>query len=451
MRALIAACISIAIGACGPTRHHGGDDDGTDACVGMQCNVVNCASKGKPDTALSGTVFAPNGTLPLYGVNVYVPTSDPGPMPTGVTCNRCSAGLPGTPIVEGVTDEAGRFKLTGVPAGANIPLVITTGKWRRQLVIPNVDECTEVAVPTTETRMPKNRTEGDMPQIAISTGMADALECLPRKLGIDDAEIGTAGSQARIHLFADNGATGGIISGVGTNSFKAGFPGGSGAFADSTTLWNNLDNLKKYDIVMLSCEGAQHPETKTQAALDTLKSYADIGGRVFLSHWHNIWVGGNFTGGGSPTPKVWNTIAQWTAAADFSGDDLIDEAGNTKGPSFATWMMNVGGSTVRDHIAISGITGKSSCTSVDTQKAERWVYMASGGGPQDFQFTTPNEVASDQRCGKVVFSDMHVSGDSTSSPTSAYPSGCAGSTLTAQEKALAFMFFDIASCVGQIF
>ena len=48
MRALIAACISIAIGACGPTRHHGGDDDGTDACVGMQCNVVNCAGSASP-------------------------------------------------------------------------------------------------------------------------------------------------------------------------------------------------------------------------------------------------------------------------------------------------------------------------------------------------------------------------------------------------------------------
>jgi hypothetical protein len=73
--------------------------------------------------------------------------------------------------------------------------------------------------------------------------------------------------------------------------------------------------------------------------------------------------------------------------------------------------------------------------------------------PQNFQFTTPNEVAEGDRCGKVVFSDMHVASGSTSAPGTggAYPNGCATTPLTPQEKALAFMFFDIASCVGSIF
>ena len=86
----------------------------------------------------------------------------------------------------------------------------------------------------------------------------------------------------------------------------------------------------------------------------------------------------------------------------------------------------------------------------DPTKAERWTYLkGQGGNTQNFQFTTPNEVASDQRCGKVAFSDMHVSGDAG---TGDYPDNCgAATTLTPQEKALAFMFFDIASCVGSIF
>jgi hypothetical protein len=50
-----------------------------------------------------------------------------------------------------------------------------------------------------------------------------------------------------------------------------------------------------------------------------------------------------------------------------------------------------------------------------------------------------------------VFSDMHVSGDSSSAPGKPYPTGCSTAALTPQEKALAFMFFDIASCVGVIF
>ena len=109
-----------------------------------------------------------------------------------------------------------------------------------------------------------------------------------------------------------------------------------------------------------------------------------------------------------------------------------------------------GGSTVRTQIEIGNSTGKNTCEAIDNSKAERWVFWNSGGReyPQMFQFTTPNEAAAEQRCGKVVFSDMHVSGDSDSSPGTPFPGDCASSALTPQEKALAFMFFDIASCVG---
>jgi hypothetical protein len=53
-----------------------------------------------------------------------------------------------------------------------------------------------------------------------------------------------------------------------------------------------------------------------------------------------------------------------------------------------------------------------------------------------------------------VFTDMHVTGTPTIG-NNGYPDHCIGGagnlTLSAQEKALAFMFFDIASCVGGIF
>ncbi len=422
---------------------------GNDECVGLECKIVKCQAQGKPSTTISGTVFAPNGTLPLYGINVYVPNTPVAAPPDGAICDRCGETLPGYPISKVQTDEAGKFVLTDVPAGANIPIIISSGKWRRTLTIPNVPECTDTALTAADTRLPKNRTEGFMPKIAISTGGADALECLVRKLGIDDSEIGTMGGPQRIHMYADNGSPG-----QGANKFKNGFPGGSGNFANSTSLWNDATSMKAYDITILSCEGGQYPETKSQAALNAAKAYADFGGRIFLSHWHNIWIEGSTQGGGNQAPTVWPSIAQWNnSSTTFTNPpDVIDETNNPKGASFATWMLNVQGSPtgMRGIVPIGNNTGKNTVTSLDNTKAERWVYWPQGNNqfPQMFQFTTPNEAAQGERCGKVVFSDMHVSGDSSSSPGTAFPDSCASSALTPQEKALAFMFFDIASCVA---
>jgi hypothetical protein len=426
-------------------------------CTGLSCQIVDCKAQMKPDTSISGTVFAPNGTLPLYDVNVYVPNSDPGDLPDGAICNKCTDALPGDPIVKTITDESGKFTLSGVPSGANIPLVIVSGKWRRIIKVKTVMSCVDTAVDATDTTLPKsidditpNTTKVDMPKIAISTGNADALECLVRKLGIADKEIGTMGSAGHIHLYGDNGATQGA-EGRGALGFKAGFPGGTGMFADSKTLWGTVDKLKAYDIVILSCEGGQHPETKPQTAMNALKAYADLGGRVFMSHWHNIWIEGSTQGGGTQKPAVWTGIATWSNGGNTAdpATDIIDEMNNPKGASFATWMLNVMGSTIRDQITVH--QGRTTCSAVDNTKAERWTYYQPDMSPQNFQFTTPNETTPDQRCGKVVFSDMHVSADSSSAPGTPYPTGCAPGGLTAQEKALAFMFFDLASCVGSVF
>ena len=64
------------------------------------------------------------------------------------------------------------------------------------------------------------------------------------------------------------------------------------------------------------------------------------------------------------------------------------------------------------------------------RKAERWVVLDRGrrrSTPQNFQFTTPNEAPPDERCGKVVFSDMHVSGGlDVVAEQRRIPDGCVG-------------------------
>ncbi len=414
-------------------------------CTGIQCNIVQCSKMSMPDTSISGTVYAPNGTLPLYGVNVYVPNADPGPLPDGAVCDRCGTDLPGQPIVQATTDEAGHFQLTGVPSGANIPLVIVSGKWRRQITIPNVAQCTDNALMADQTRLPKNHTEGDIPKIAVTTGGADALECLLPKLGIDLSEFTPSTGTGRIHLYTDGGAA--SQGGQGAKSIM-----GAGNMTDAATLWGDVNNLKPYDIVIFSCEGAQIADTKPQTAMNAVKAYADLGGRVFASHWHNIWIEGSTEDPQmTQKPAVWPGIATWSNGGNTPDPviDMIDETNNPKGSSFATWMLNVMGSTTRDQIVVHN--GRTTVQSVDNAKAERWTYVMGGNSPQNFQFTTPNEMDINSRCGKVAFSDMHVSGDSSSRPGTAFPGGCSTAALTPQEKALAFMIFDLSSCVGGIF
>ena len=432
----------VALGAC----KHGGDEGSpdADACEGLACSIVDCSAKSLPSTTVSGTVFAPNGTLPLYGVTVYVPANDPGPLPAGVQCGNCADSVPGGSIAQAVTDETGHFTLLDVPATTGVPIVIQVGKWRRQLTMPNVAPCQDTALPAVSTTLPRNHTEGDLPQIAITTGDADALDCLIRKLGVDDSEITTDTQGGKVHLYNGNGA----------KAFATGFGGGTGAFNNATTLWGDLDKLSGYDIVLFSCETAQHPETKPQTALQAVHDYAGRGGRVFLSHWHNIWVAGDRTDLSHGIPE-WQSIATFDFAAqqhEITQHTFVDETA-PKGLAFASWLDNVGATPTHDQLEVSD--PRYTCQSVDAAKAERWVSVdptrsvpLGKTGVQDMLFTTPQDQPAEARCGKVVFSDMHVSVGSSSKAVTAYPGGCSTLPLTPQEKALAFMFFDISTCVG---
>src|SRR5580700_6571303 len=55
------------------------------SCVGLECQVQNCG--GGVSTTINGTVYAPNGTLPLYNVIVYIPNAPLDPIQHGVSCD----------------------------------------------------------------------------------------------------------------------------------------------------------------------------------------------------------------------------------------------------------------------------------------------------------------------------------------------------------------------------
>jgi hypothetical protein len=408
MRTLIIVSCSLLLAACGPSRR-GGDDDDT---------IPDAPPPDAPcPTSISGKVFAPNGTLPLYNVTVYIPQNPPGPFTDGASCSQCSTSMPGGSVTSAKSDAEGKFKLENVPPGTDIPVVITTGKWRRQLTVPFVAKCVDTPVMDGTFRLPKNRTEGDIPKIAMVTGGCDALACIFSKMGLDASEFGPASTGPhRITWYNGSGGT-------------------SPGTLPSTTLWADLNELKKFDMVINSCECSEHNENKT--APDLLRQYADLGGRVFGSHYHYTWA--------RTLIPQWTPTAAWNGGGGFTTPDLVDTS-HPDGQAFAKWLTAAGASTTPGQITLGTKTYDVGPTNAPTT---RWLYASGTPATTHYlSFKTPVGTPQEMQCGKVVYAGMHVS--SSSSVGTTFPSGCSAS-LTPDEKALIFLLFDLGSCVDIIF
>jgi hypothetical protein len=388
---------------------------GEPPCFNLECQQPVCPAGAT--TTVSGVVTIPSGDLPLPNVYVYIPNTDLQALPEGVTCSQCqgmnsvvpSLGDPeaGTPLVLTITDFKGEFVLEDAPAGVDIPIVVQIGKWRRQMWIPSVEPCEDNVVDPELTRLPRNQQEGNLPKMAITDGGCDNLHCLLRKAGIDQDEFTHESDTGRVNIYRGSG---GMNSYNGFNLTAA--PG----------WWADLANLLPYDIILHSCECGQNLNGKPQAAREAMRDFADLGGRVFASHWHNVWL--------QHGPADFQSVGTWNGQSANNPANI--DTSFPKGEVLADWMFEYGGSPVHGQVHIND--KRHTLGSIDETLAQQWLWM----GNQSIQymsFNTPVGADDDQQCGRFVFSDMHVS------------SSCAGTDLTPQEMVLIYMLFDIASCV----
>lgn len=429
-------------------------EGGKPGCTGLECAKPTSCPEGTT-TRLTGKVYDPAGKTPLYNALVYVPNAELSPIKSGIseTCDRCDGSVSGKPIATALTDATGSFRLDDLPAGVDFPLVIQVGKWRRKVMIPKMDACT--TRPLTDpnlTRLPKNRTEGDIPHIALTTGGADPLECLLRKIGVEDSEFGPAGSPARIHLYE-----GGTFSVGGNPQPVTKKLAGGADLAKSSTLLASKEAMAPYDIVLLACEGTENEAQKPEASRQALYDYAKSGGRVFASHYHHVFFSG------SPEANV-RGLASWvnTATCGDPGQPRCEPeppktqavAGtvNTsfpKGTAMKEWLGATGSLTPEGELQLLEMRHN-----VDqvTAGALSWISAknpastpANKTAVQYMSFNTPVGAADDKVCGRVVFSDLHVGAGDTPGPD--FPQGCTTKDLTPQQKALTFMLFDLSSCI----
>jgi hypothetical protein len=413
--------------------------------VGGQC-IVQCPDSTK-HTTLTGTVYDPAGNNPLPNIAVYVPATLPLPaLPKGANCGDCSSLYKGTVLASDITKADGTFTIIDPPVGGSVPIVVQAGKWRAEYTA-QVNMCVDNHS-TQMLKLPSNvnaTNDANLPDIAISTGGLDSLECLLRRIGVDAAEYTSGpGGQGHIHIF--QGGVGG--SGVaGPQS-----PGGSPQ--SYLQLWDTAADLKNYDVVLLSCEGGETQAPNPTALEQYVKMY---GGRVFASHFHYAW----FTGAGSPFQSY--GLGQFNTGSNDTGNiNAVVDVSFVQGQALHDWLKlpQVNALTM-DQLPLQ--QSRQNVASYNTPVVTSWIEAANPPGDsratpglsEYFSFDLRN---GELVCGRVVYSDLHVgaaSGDygdalnTTGATTSGIvPDQCKAGKLSAQEAPLEYMLFNLSSCLA---
>jgi hypothetical protein len=418
-------------------------------------------------TSLSGTVFDPAGRVPLSGVVVYAvadPTVPLEKITTGThSCSACTTKVDNY-MALAVTDAKGQFSMKGVPATTSVPIVVQAGKWRREVMLASVTKCQDNPVQDGALRLPRNRMEGDMPEMALLTGGCDDMACFLMNMGIDSSEFGAPHSGGRVDVYQGNSMP------LGVGGPGPGLSNGTAGNCTNTScpLWASKASFEFYDMAIFSCECAEQggkadaggaAGNETPAGYTHLHDWLNEGGKVFASHYHYTWFKDN-------ADPAWAATATWLGSSIASGmgtDDI--DVSFPKGVVFGQWMANVGAlasSGPPPTISLSSVA--SSVSNVNTATTQRWIYdpATSPNDTKYMSFLTPiggttlpagdggaegGTGESKVYCGKAVFTDLHTSSGLFATAMNV-PGDCKAAPLTAQQKALEYLFFDLAACVA---
>lgn len=406
-------------------------------CTGT-CQVTPSCS-ANATTTVTGTVFAPNGRDPLPNVTVYIAGDTVGPLTAGVSCPVPGAVPSGSPVAGAVTATDGTFTIINAPInppGQPQALVMVSGKWRRIIPIDlSGGACTTTAADPTMTRFPQTQAEGDIPKIAVATGEADPVECVLYKvMGNNSKEFTNPGGGGRINFYLGEGRTA---------SESGSYIGASGTTPSATTLTGDPNVLNSYDVLMLPCEGDDNTALRQSSnakngELANLVGFANAGGRVYASHYSYDWL---------DEAQTFPNVVNWTPnGASPANQNGIINTTFADGSTLAQWLTlpAINASTTPGQIPLQTLRHDFSTVNAPTQS---WMALANGNVMQ-FTFDTPVGQTTGQ-CGRVLFNEYHVETSISNSSGAQFPGVCGSSTtMTAQEKLLEYMLFNLTSDGG---
>jgi hypothetical protein len=331
----------------------------------------------------------------------------------------------------------GTFTLTNIPENATYTIVIQAGKWRRQFPSEEVGTSPLTGLVL---NMPANQSEGDIPKIAIVTGSVDGVECVLLHMGIASSEftddIGSANPNGRIHLYQGGGNPGAEIS---------------ASTPVESTLTGSVATLNGYDMVMFPCQGGLF--LQAQNPLANLVNYANIGGRVFTTHYSYVYLDPE-----SPIDAQFPPVADWTTTAEQKANSGVGTIATnfSDGATLAQWLQNAGATVAGSMNQIDIGTLRTDLSGV-IAPTQSWLTLNSGAYPGEtgnpvmqMTFNAPVGAPAANQCGRVMFNDYHVINLPSISGI-VFPNECPAETrMSAQEEMLEYALFDLSTFVQPV-
>jgi hypothetical protein len=438
-------------------------------CPDGSCGGVGVFPDAGPDagpvTTISGTIYDPGVNVPLPNIVVYQPSGAVTVPSAGVSCDTCSSLL-SPALASTSTDVNGKFTLQ-VTGTTNIPIVIQTGKWQRQVTVvgpltAGVDNpqaaCTPATAPGCLWRLPRSGSaagaaacgancasavvpEGHIPLIALATGDQEPFECSMAVFmgGANGGswEMGPPSSGKRIQLFKDSGS-----------DTSPGAPGVASLYASQAA-------MNAYDVVLLPCAFAGSLPTIGAPAQGYFVDFTESGGKLFIDHHDGDALVNAARTGIAPfkTTATWMAGDGITATSPALGKVLGADAPHTL---FRQWLTNVGayGGGV-----LNTPTPRNEALIPNVANTFEWVWGQSGNAwnagftnsdytlSYSFDLTAAGVTAAGTTgCGRVVYNNMHV--DTSRGATSGtFPGTCNfGTGLSANEQAFDYLLFELSGC-----
>jgi hypothetical protein len=350
---------------------------------------------------INGEVRFPNGVHAAADVLVYIPAHE-GELSHVGECGQCIAFEELRSY--DATDIDGTFSLRNLPPG-EYEVVVEKGMFQRRTTV--TVGCEDVWIDPALTALPGSSEEGRVPRIAVVTGAFDQMERVLSNIGLRELDLFT-------------GSLGG--------------PGGT-----ASELLRDSEALNAYDYLFVNCGASLEGdgfsgggvlfEEEVQA---NLRSFVDRGGRLYVTDLSYDVVEQIFPRyidfGASPSVDGLGEFPEMLNAAERGV--IAETQGTVLEPMLERWLEIHGALDDDGRLPIRHLGGGWAHIDDVGESTTTWVEA-----PADGMSDRPMTVTFNAGCGATLYTSYHTTGFGT------------GTTLSAQEMMLAYLAFEIASCV----